>query len=254
MDALDPSLFIGSSTEGLRFAKALQAELDHVCEATLWTQGVFTGAKGTLESLVNFSSSTDFAVLVLTSDDVTVTRQRQRNVARDNVIFELGLFLGALGPERVFIVTPRGLDLDLPSDLLGVNRLDFRDNRADGRLQAALGSPATHIEAQVRELGLRESRSAPVSTTSAGRRGLSMSEEQSALEKEIAAVVKAAKAQGWTIRTLSDTAFRLVSPNGRRYSLALGAPATTRDALRPFAGQLRDAGLRISTAVLSAPS
>jgi len=39
MDALDPSLFIGSSSEGLPVAHALQAELDQVCEPLVWAQG-----------------------------------------------------------------------------------------------------------------------------------------------------------------------------------------------------------------------
>jgi hypothetical protein len=34
-----PSIFLGSSTEGLPIAKAVQLNLDNVCEATIWSQG-----------------------------------------------------------------------------------------------------------------------------------------------------------------------------------------------------------------------
>ena len=117
MEALDPFLFIGSSSEGLPVARALQAELDEVCEAQVWSQGVFEPTGTTIGSLLDVAQNSDFAALVLTPDDSVVTRSTKIVVARDNVIFELGLFLGALGPQRVFIIRPHGQDLRLPSDL-----------------------------------------------------------------------------------------------------------------------------------------
>ena len=36
-----PSVFIGSSSEGEQIAKTLQVLLDHSCEVTIWSQGVF---------------------------------------------------------------------------------------------------------------------------------------------------------------------------------------------------------------------
>jgi len=64
-----PSVFVGSSTEGLKIAKALQVLLDHACEATIWSQGVFGLSQGTLESLVHALDQFDYAALVLTADD-----------------------------------------------------------------------------------------------------------------------------------------------------------------------------------------
>jgi predicted nucleotide-binding protein len=126
MDALDPSLFIGSSSEGLPIAYALQAELEQVCEPLVWSQGVFGPSGTTIGSLLEAAQNSDFAALVLTPDDSIVTRGAEVTLARDNVVFELGLFLGALGPRRVFIVQPRNQDLHLPSDLAGVSRLNYK--------------------------------------------------------------------------------------------------------------------------------
>ena len=36
----DPTLFIGSSSEGLAIAENLQAVVDDYCYATVWNQGV----------------------------------------------------------------------------------------------------------------------------------------------------------------------------------------------------------------------
>src|SRR5262249_14115576 len=62
-------VFIGSSMEGLNVAKAIQQELEGVCEATVWSQGAFGLMEGTLESLYAQLDSNDFAVLVLSADD-----------------------------------------------------------------------------------------------------------------------------------------------------------------------------------------
>jgi len=254
-DALDPSLFIGSSAEGLKYAKALQAELDRICEPSIWTQGAFNSTGATLGSLLAQAERVDFAALVLTPDDDVSSRGADRRVARDNVIFELGLFLGALGAERVFIISPRDAKLDLPSDLAGINQLDFNAQRQDGNLQSALAVPATKMEPIITRLGLRSTRALePAPAFAASRRGLSVTDESAALEMELDAVEKAAAAQKWEIRTRSSTAFRLVAPNGRRYSFPIGQPAKTRDELRGFAKQLKSAGLRISSTVTSAPS
>lgn len=101
--------------------------------------------------------------------------------------------------------------------------------------------------------GLRSSRelkSQPLQAKSAPRRGLTIEEEQSELNRELDAIETSAKAQGWSVRTRSGTAFRLIAKNGNRYSFALGSPAETRDRLRVFAEQLQSAGLRISQPVL----
>ena len=48
------------------------------------------------------SLKTDFAVLVLTPDDITLSRGTTIASPRDNAIFELGLFMGTNGRNRTF--------------------------------------------------------------------------------------------------------------------------------------------------------
>src|SRR5690242_18647446 len=111
-----PGLFVGSSTEGLRIAQAVQIVLDESCEVELWTQGVFGLGQGTLESLVLALSRFDFALLVLTADDLMISRGAEKLAARDNVLFELGLFTGALGRDRTFMLFDRTNPPVLPTD------------------------------------------------------------------------------------------------------------------------------------------
>ena len=49
---------------------------------------------------------------------------------RDNVIFELGLFMGALSRSRTFILMPRNGEVKIPTDLLGLTCLQFEPSPA----------------------------------------------------------------------------------------------------------------------------
>ncbi len=149
-----PALFVGSSTEGLRIAEAIQVVLDETCEVELWTQGVFGLGQGTLESLVLALPRFDFALLVLTADDMTMSRATGKLAARDNVLFELGLFIGSLSRDRTFMLYDRTNPPVLPTDLAGITAASFAPH-ASGNLEAALGAPCAKIRTVIERLGIR---------------------------------------------------------------------------------------------------
>lgn len=64
--------------------------------------------------------SYDAAVLVMTKDCTLTYRGVDFNAPGDNLVLELGLCLGVLGPERTFIVAPRDGCFKLPSDVDGL--------------------------------------------------------------------------------------------------------------------------------------
>lgn len=121
-----PIVFIGSSgaalTQATYMSRALERR-DVTCK--LWTQGVFQLSQTTIEDLLRISSECDFAVLFLTPDDMTSSKGRRKASPRDNVVFELGLFMGAIGRSRTYIVVPKGTDLKLPTDLLGITHANY---------------------------------------------------------------------------------------------------------------------------------
>jgi predicted nucleotide-binding protein len=101
----EPEVFVGSSKEALAEATHLATALRRKgAVPKLWSEGVFTASKVAVEDLWKAASDVDFAVLVLTPDDMAVSRGEVRLMPRDNVIFELGLFMGSLGRDRAFIV------------------------------------------------------------------------------------------------------------------------------------------------------
>lgn len=149
-----PEVFVGSSSESLSIAEAVQLNLQADADVTVWTQGTFMLSQSTMDGLVERASKSDFAVFVFGCDDVTRIRGKDYQTARDNVVFETGLFAGALGMSRTFIVRPRdGDDLHLPSDLLGVTTATYDSERADGNLAAALGPACTQIRTAMRRIG-----------------------------------------------------------------------------------------------------
>ena len=130
----------------------LQAMADLQADVRLWTTEFGLSATY-IETLERVAAETDFAVTVFSGDDRVTSRSRRQLAPRDNVIFELGLFIGALGRPRCFLVHRKGVDLKLPSDLLAVVSADY--SQAAGQpLADALHSRCAQIATRVRELGL----------------------------------------------------------------------------------------------------
>ena len=146
-------LFIGSSSEGQTIAAHLQDQLESrdICEVDLWRH-MFEPSGYALPSLIKAAAGVDFAVLIATPDDTTISRGERQASVRDNIILEFGLFAGALGLERTFLL-PTG-DVKLPSDVFGLTSLRYR-TRTDNNTGAALNSAVLAIEKQVRGLGHR---------------------------------------------------------------------------------------------------
>lgn len=149
---MKPKLFVGSSSEGLSIAYALQENLESDAEITVWTQGIFEPSQFVLESLLATLQSSDLGVFVFSPDDLAKIRSTERPVVRDNVLFELGLFVGRLGRHRSIFLVPRGADLHIPSDLHGVIAVSFEANRGDGNMNAALGPAANRIRNALKKI------------------------------------------------------------------------------------------------------
>jgi predicted nucleotide-binding protein/phosphoserine phosphatase len=150
-----PTVFIGSSTKSLAVANAVHALLDHVSYPTVWTAGVFEPSKTNIEALESSLSKFDFAIFIMTPDDVVIMRDEQRSAVRDNVLFEVGLFMGRLGRERCFLVQPRNEKPRLPTDIDGLVLLDYPGERLDDNLEAALTPAAERIKKSIEKYGCR---------------------------------------------------------------------------------------------------
>lgn len=83
----------------------MHADLTRHAECTLWSNGVFQISVTTFYNLINALRNPDFGVFVLSPDDLTILRGQQNRMVRDNVIFELGLFIGRLSVDHCFFIS-----------------------------------------------------------------------------------------------------------------------------------------------------
>lgn len=126
---MKPKIFIGSSREGYEKAKQIKQQLNNIADCQLWDEDFFENNKSSFESLSEGAVLFDFAILVATADDVQLKRDSLESIARDNIVFEFGLYIGRLGKKRCFFVKEKGIDL--PSDLYGVTLPEFIINSND---------------------------------------------------------------------------------------------------------------------------
>jgi hypothetical protein len=151
-----PRIFVGSSREAIDVCRVVQLELADDFDVTVWDQDVFRLSYGAVDSLLDALDSSDAGVFVLRPDDLTSSRGELDPTVRDNVIFELGMFIGRLGRDRTFMLTPSASLVRLPSDLLGITSAGYDTSRiSGGQKRAAVGPACTKIRERLTSLQLR---------------------------------------------------------------------------------------------------
>ena len=123
-------IFIGSSKESLEIAENLAAVLETYdgVEVRIW-DSVFNISNTTLEDLTSTVHDYSGAVFVFAGDDTVISRGKEMEAPRDNVIFEYGLFSGAIGQKRVAFV--RTNNTKIMSDI-SVTYIPYKNNSFDG--------------------------------------------------------------------------------------------------------------------------
>jgi hypothetical protein len=159
------------------------------------------------------------------------------------VIFEAGLFVGAIGPGRTFFVHAKDLELNLPTDLAGITTCTFRSQRHDENLRAAVNTAALRIREAMALLGAR---------TPGVELKRSVIDERVELASELDALTSNLEFQGWSVKTRTESVYRVSSPTGTDHCLYLGAPRDTRVKLRTFARELAKEDLQVDPALLLA--
>jgi hypothetical protein len=97
-----------------------------------------------IEEIEYHSTTCSFAIILMTPDDLGGDPEsKSLRRARQNVILELGWFMGRLGRENVILISQG--DIELPSDVLGVLYLTFKTD---------VHEVAAEISKQLRDVGL----------------------------------------------------------------------------------------------------
>ena len=145
-----PRIFLGSSGKQAKLLQAITRGIEDVADVEPWTT-TFNPGRSTLDRLVELSREVDFAAFVFAQDDWTATdatTQSGEASPRDNVVFEAGLFGGALGIRRTFILHAHGSKL--PTDLLGLTSVRYDPATSQAEIRAINLKLRKAIEAEGR--------------------------------------------------------------------------------------------------------
>lgn len=123
-------IFIGSTSEELDLARAAKTilEFDKDFEVTIWNEEIWDRAvfrlnNSYLNDLIRATLQFDFGILIGTKDDKVEVRGIEYLQPRDNILFELGLFIGRLGLNNCAFLIDQ--EIKGMSDLKGVSLAHF---------------------------------------------------------------------------------------------------------------------------------
>jgi CRP/FNR family transcriptional regulator, cyclic AMP receptor protein len=157
---LDPlreriQVFIMSSTEALHIARAIQSNfVNDSFSVVLWSDGVFTASSYAMEILEKAVDASDFGIVIAQPDDLINIRGVARSVPRDNVIFEVGFFMGRLGRKRTLLLEPLSDKVKLPTDLSGLMTIGYQYGKLED-LPTLLSSTCDQMRKIINDLGSR---------------------------------------------------------------------------------------------------
>lgn len=128
---MKPRIFIGSSSEELHYAtkvkRLLEPEFDVVIwNDNLWDKSTFKLNNNFLSDLLKAPLKFDYGILIGTPDDKVNKRSNEVLQARDNILFEFGLFIGRMGLKKCCFLVKN--EVDIMSDLSGIFLSKFNDD------------------------------------------------------------------------------------------------------------------------------
>ncbi len=123
-------VFIGSSSESLQIARAVQREIKrrkHLnLQTKIWEQNVINLGDQALVKLTEVIQSCRYAIFIFNDDDSINVRGSEQYMTRANVILEYGLAIGILGIQNCFIF--KSENATIPSDLHGITYSDYSND------------------------------------------------------------------------------------------------------------------------------
>lgn len=126
-------IFVGSSLEASVEDKFVRRVLEsNDIEGVTW-KDIFHTGDFTLDSLVKTAQKIHGAIIISTPDDKVWVRGSESLAPRDNILFEMGFFINALGARHtalIFCTDDNGRSPKIPTDIHGLNVIFFKRNKA----------------------------------------------------------------------------------------------------------------------------
>ena len=126
-------IFMGSSSEAVNFMEEIAVKLEELdAQPLLWNEtgkGIFIPGASTIDALIAITKRVKAAIFIFNADDKIwniKSSLEKSDAVRDNVLFEYGLFMGALGKEKVCFVCKD--QPQVASDLKGITYIDGNES------------------------------------------------------------------------------------------------------------------------------
>ena len=147
-----PKIFIASSGKNISIAKAFKNQLREYADADVWDE-VFRkhNNESFLETLMQSKEDYEYGLFVWAADDAIANKKNAVYSPRDNVVFETGLFMGALGTPKIFIVYDDAIPLKTPTDFLGINLIKFNSKELKQKKHSAIKDACKIIEYEIKK-------------------------------------------------------------------------------------------------------
>ncbi len=134
-------IFMGSSSEAAKFMEDIAVKLESLGhKPLLWSdvgKGIFPANSNTIDALIAITERVDAAVFIFSADDKNWNDKfaiGDKKTVRDNVLLEYGLFVGALGKDKVcFVIKDDPKEI---TDLKGIIYID--GNQGDNTIKSNL--------------------------------------------------------------------------------------------------------------------
>lgn len=155
-EALPPRIFVVSSKESGKIRDVLVEKLKDLAVMVPWNRDdLWLPGKFILQVLLDVPHTYDFAIAVYGADDKVHYRHEKVNQARDNVIFETGMFMAHLGYERTFVIVPEEPKVRVLTDLSGLMTLSYKKPGEVTGISGSLEPVCEKIRSHVANLGRR---------------------------------------------------------------------------------------------------
>ena len=144
------NVFIGSSTESLVVAQAVQKELRNRNSKyfpIIWNQADINSSEYIIPELIKLLNNSQYAIFIFNEDDLRKSRGKSAKVVRDNVLFEFGLAVGILGQKNCFVF--KTANAYVPSDLAGLTCSIYNKDNIAINACAEMGQAVTEFDRSI---------------------------------------------------------------------------------------------------------
>lgn len=133
-------IFIGSSSEQENCSRYLQITLNEWSHSEIWSNGTFSPMETNIESIEKNFPLFDLFIFIVTPDDIIKSRTKKYYFPRDNVIFEIGVAMGMKGRHSTFMVSPKNINIKLPSDIKDLHIIKYDKDAPNLRAEFSMVS------------------------------------------------------------------------------------------------------------------